>query len=133
MVERVVPDGPAYKAGLHDEDVIDMWSGDRLISKAQWIEKVVPGLGLLGVQKHKLGSRAARSYDWGGGTKARFFWGGGLFGEGRGGGAGGLASTLLVQLPILATWCQVLQIDCSTQQAASRKARQKHSSVEAKE
>uniref|UniRef100_A0A7S1NM55 GST N-terminal domain-containing protein n=1 Tax=Eutreptiella gymnastica TaxID=73025 RepID=A0A7S1NM55_9EUGL len=40
VVERVVPDGPAHRAGLHDEDVIDMWNGDRLFSKAQWIEKV---------------------------------------------------------------------------------------------
>lgn len=39
-VETVLPDGPADKAGILCEDVIDMWNGDRLFSKANWAEKV---------------------------------------------------------------------------------------------
>jgi len=39
-VERVVPDGPADRAGLQAEDIIDRWNGERLYSKTQWAEKV---------------------------------------------------------------------------------------------
>lgn len=41
-VERVVPDGPADRAGLQAEDIIDRWNGERLYSKTQWAEKVSP-------------------------------------------------------------------------------------------
>eukprot|EP00668_Euglena_longa_P040532 GGOE01053363.1.p1 GENE.GGOE01053363.1~~GGOE01053363.1.p1 ORF type:complete len:695 (-),score=97.85 GGOE01053363.1:415-2412(-) len=40
VVERVVADGPAQRAGLKAEDIIDRWNGERLYSKEQWAEKV---------------------------------------------------------------------------------------------
>lgn len=39
-VERVIPNGPAQKAGMQGEDIIDRWNGDRLWSKQQWADKV---------------------------------------------------------------------------------------------
>lgn len=40
VVERVVAGGPADRAGINAEDIIDQWNATRLTSKAQWAEKV---------------------------------------------------------------------------------------------
>lgn len=38
VVHSVIPNGPAHKAGLRMDDIIDKWNGDRLASKHDWID-----------------------------------------------------------------------------------------------